>query len=119
MCRRRCWTHRVRDHVREKRRFLIEAAEDQLTDHKTEVEVECGESQLVFDFLLKCCVQEHPDQFHDGWIKIQTWLTIFIEDSSQKDFKTQPNNLLNLLVNVARFVSDILFHEHSTKKVPS
>lgn len=45
--------HGVSDSVGEKRRFLIEAAEDQLTHHQPKVEVEGGESQLVRDVALK------------------------------------------------------------------
>lgn len=52
-------THRVCDNVGEERRFLIEAAEDQLTDHQAEVEVERGESQLVGHFALKCKTRAH------------------------------------------------------------
>lgn len=47
-------THRVCDNIGEERRFLIEAAENQLTDHEAEVEVERGESELVCHFALKC-----------------------------------------------------------------
>lgn len=46
-------THRVCVNIGEKRRFLIEAGEDQLTDHQAEVEVERGESQLVAHFALE------------------------------------------------------------------
>lgn len=52
-------THRVCDNIGEEGRFLIEAAEDQLTDHQAEVEVECGEAQLVRHFVLKCKTRTH------------------------------------------------------------
>lgn len=48
-----CATHGVGDNVGEKGRFLIEAAEDQLTDHQAEVEVKRGEPQRVCHFALK------------------------------------------------------------------
>lgn len=50
----RCVTHRVSDNIGEERRLLVEAAEDQLTDHQGEVEVERCESQLICHFALKC-----------------------------------------------------------------
>lgn len=45
-------THRVSDNIGEERRFLVEAAENELTDHHAEVEVESGEPQLICDFAL-------------------------------------------------------------------
>ena len=57
-----CITHRVCDNIGEERRFLIEAAEDQLTDRKGEVEVERSESQLVVDFALKCKIKTQRDE---------------------------------------------------------
>lgn len=53
------FTYRVCDDIGEERRFLIEAAEDQLTDHQAEVEVERGETQLVGHFALKCKTRMH------------------------------------------------------------
>lgn len=52
-------THGVCDNIGEERGFLIEAAEDQLTDHQAEVEVERGESQLVLHLTLKCKTRKH------------------------------------------------------------
>lgn len=47
-------THRIGDGVGEQWRPLVEAAEDQLTDHQAEVNVEGGEAQLVGNFALEC-----------------------------------------------------------------
>lgn len=52
-------THRVCDNVGKERRFLIEAAEDQLTDHKAEVAIERGESQFVSHYVLKYKTKTH------------------------------------------------------------
>ena len=57
-----CVTHRVCDNVGEERRFLIEAAEDELTNHQPEVEVERGESQLVAHFALKRHTRTHKQR---------------------------------------------------------
>lgn len=46
-------THWVCINIGEKRWFLIEAAEDQLTDHQAKVEIKHCESQLVSHFVLK------------------------------------------------------------------
>lgn len=46
-------THGVCVNAGKERRFLIEAAQDQLQDHQAKVEVESGEAQLVGDFNLK------------------------------------------------------------------
>ncbi len=60
-----CMTHWVCDNIGEERRFLIEAAEDQLTDHQAKVEVECGESQLVGHFSLKCKTKSHKQTINE------------------------------------------------------
>lgn len=49
-----CMTHRICVDIGEERGFLVEAGEDQLTDHQAKVEVERGEPQFVSYFTLKC-----------------------------------------------------------------
>ena len=58
-----CCTHRVSDDTGEQRRFLIEAAEDQLADHQAEVQVERGESELVVHVALKCKTKTRRGEF--------------------------------------------------------
>lgn len=49
-----CMTYRICVNIGEERGSLVEAGEDQLTDHQAKVEVERGETQLVVYFTLKC-----------------------------------------------------------------